>query len=92
MSSTRLAFNPAVVTATVGEEAVLLDSDKGIYFGLNRVAARVWHLAVDGASVDEILCRLFSEFDAPKEQVVADLDALVRQLSDHGLVKVDKSA
>ena len=91
MSSARLTFSPSVVTASVGEEAVLLDSNSGIYFGLNPVAARVWELAGLGASVDEIQRQLVAEFDASNEQVIADLDGLVRQLRDHGLISITES-
>lgn len=91
MSSARLTFSPSVVTASVGEEAVLLDSNSGIYFGLNPVAARVWELVGLDASVDEIQRRLVAEFDVTSARVAADLDRLVRQLTDHGLLSITES-
>ena len=40
-----------VIAKMVGAEMVLLDYDRGIYYGLNPIGARVWQLLSEGHEV-----------------------------------------
>jgi Coenzyme PQQ synthesis protein D (PqqD) len=75
-----------VVTARVGQEAVLLHSKKGIYYGLNPVAAQIWTGISEGLSADEIVARVVAEFDASEDRVREDVRALLESLTSHGLL------
>jgi hypothetical protein len=77
---------PDVVTAQVGQEAVLLDSKKGIYYGLNPVAAQIWAGITGGLSDDEIVAKVVAEFDVSEDRVREDLRGLVESLTRHGLL------
>jgi len=86
MDDVHFRCNPSVVAATVGSELVLLESERGTYFGLSVVAARFWQLACQGHSLVAIHRHLCQEFDAPEEQIVADTRTLVEELIRHGLL------
>jgi hypothetical protein len=74
-------------------EAVLLDPEAGIYFGLNEVGTRAWNLigpgAGAGATLATVHAALLAEYEAPPERIWDDLLALVRDLIDHRLVEID---
>jgi hypothetical protein len=75
-----------VIAKMVGSEMVLLDYDRGIYYGLNGVGARVWQLLAGGATLDEVLDRLTDEYDVPRAALEADVAALLRDLQAKELV------
>jgi hypothetical protein len=77
-----------IVAREVGGETVLLDLDAGTYFGLNSVGGRVWQLLADEPLGQDELChRLTEEFDAPTEEIAADLQGLLQDLLDNGLIQ-----
>ena len=75
-----------VVSREVGEETVILSLESGNYFGLNAVGGAIWKGLATGQSRDEILAAVLAEFDAPAEVIASDYDALIRQLTDRGLI------
>ena len=75
-----------VIAKMVGSEMVLLDYDRGIYYGLNPVGARVWQLLGDGSTVDQIIDRLTDEYDVARATLEADVTALLRDLEAKELV------
>ena len=74
------------IAKMVGSEMVLLDYDRGIYYGLNPVGARVWQLLVEEEDLGRIIDRLADEYDAARETLEADVAALMRDLEAKALV------
>lgn len=75
-----------VIAKMVGSEMVLLDYDRGIYYGLNPVGARVWQLLSDGEASDRIIELLAGEYDVARETLEGDVAALLRDLEAKELV------
>jgi len=75
-----------VIAKMVGSEMVLLDYDRGIYYGLNPVGARVWQLLSDGSTVEQVVDRLTDEYDVARAALEADVAALLRELEAKELV------
>lgn len=86
--ATRVRPHPGVLFRDLDGEAVLLDAQRGTYFGLNEVGTRAWGLLAGGATLEQALAALLADFDAPRERVWPDLLALVQDLARHGLVDV----
>jgi len=76
----------SVIAKMIGTEMVLLDYDRGIYYGLNPVGARVWQLLSDGKNESEIVELLAEEYDAERAAIAADVAALLRELRERGLL------
>ncbi len=83
----RLAASDSVVDAVLGDEAVLLNVQSGVYFGLDAVGARIWELLVDGTTHDEIVDRLLGEYDVDAVQLRADVERFVQVLESKGLAR-----
>ncbi|HEV3485676.1 MAG TPA: PqqD family protein [Vicinamibacterales bacterium] len=81
-----LRVSDQVIFKPVGEEMVLLDFQSGMYYGLDPVGVRIWQLIVESRPLGEIVATLLEEYDVPREQLEADIDALVRELEQRGLV------
>jgi hypothetical protein len=84
----RVQPRSGVLFRQLEEEAVLLDTAHGTYFGLNAVGTSAWTLLAGGATLEEAVTALLAAFDAPRERVWPDLLALVRDLARHELVDV----
>lgn len=77
---------PNVIFKQVGEELVLLDFDGAVYYGLDEVGARIWQLLGETDSVDAIVTALAGEYDAPAEEIRADVERLLEELAARGLL------
>jgi hypothetical protein len=73
----------------VGDEVVLLHLKTGVYWGLNPTGALIWEGIVQHGKVARILAHLRERYDAPEEQLVSTVGALLTQLSEEGLVVLD---
>ncbi|HEX9986413.1 MAG TPA: PqqD family protein [Thermoanaerobaculia bacterium] len=76
-----------VIFKTVGEELVLLDYDRGLYYGLDPTGARIWHLAAEGKTLGTIVEALTQEYEVERATAEEDLERLVAELEERGLVK-----
>ncbi len=80
-----------VLAREVGGEMVILNVDLGTYYGLNEVGTRAWTLFVQGESVGDVRDRLLAEFEVDRETVTSDLDRLLSDLVQHGLIDVSSN-
>lgn len=66
--------------AAVGDELLMMSIEKGSYFSLNAVGARIWALLESPISANELVTRLMEEYDVPMDacqrEVASFLDAL----------------
>ena len=70
-------------------EAVLLQLDAGMYYGLDAVATRLWTLIAERGSLRAVLAAAREEFDVDAATLEHDLLALVGDLADRKLVVVE---
>lgn len=70
------------------EGTVILGLRDGMYFELNDVGARIWHLVQEPRSIQSILETLLEEYDVSNERCEADIYSLADQLLARGLIEV----
>jgi len=79
------------VRATYSEDgAVLLDINKGLCYGLNPVAARIWitiETSQAGITLDGIVDALETQFKVPREKLGDDIGKYLSKLEHMGLVQ-----
>ena len=82
----RVATGPDVIFRALGAEAILLNLEGGVYFGLDEVGCRIWQLVQDhdleGASQ-----ALAGEYDVSIDDARRDVVAFVQALIDRGLLE-----
>ena len=72
----------------VDDEVVIVDVDSTYYYGLNRVGTFVWRLLAEEAlTLDEIVARVAARYRKPAAEVVGDVQAILRSLTEEHLVK-----
>jgi hypothetical protein len=82
----RVRIPEHVMRREVGDESVMLDLEKGTYFGLDPVGTRVWQMLAEGKAPAEIPGALAEEFDAPRERIEEDVIRLLGELLAQGLL------
>ena len=75
-----------VMVREVKDGAVLLDVEKGIYFGLDPIGLQVWHLISEGNSLGSVCNQLLAEYDVSQSTLTTDIHNLMKDLSAQGLV------
>ena len=86
-ADTRLVPATHVLAAVHGTRTVLLDPRRGRYYGLDEVGGRIWALAQDQRSKDEIVEALCSEFEVDRAQLESDVTEVLETLRAKGLVE-----
>jgi len=76
------------VSCSLADEAVILDLKSGVYYGLNEVGARVWHLIQEPKTVSEIRDAILQEFDVDQNLCERDLLVLLGDLVGKQLIEV----
>lgn len=78
---------PATVVARqLTGETVILDLEKGIYFGLNAVGTRIWELLEQGQTPRHVCAVLAEEYEVAPADVERDALTLVAELLARGLI------
>jgi hypothetical protein len=84
-----LRINPDVVARRMDDEVVLVHLRSNHIYTLNATAARFWELLGEGLQRDAIKRAMQEEFEVEEEQLDAEIEALVADLSGQGLVESD---
>lgn len=89
-SSSRLVVPDSVVIKTFDDgESVLLNLDSEQYYGLDPVGSRMWELFATSPSIDAAYAILLEEYAVEPDVLRHDMEALLADLLDHGLVTLD---
>ena len=70
----------------VDDEVVLLDLNTGSYYGLNHIGACLMKVLHECGSLEIATAQISEQYQTPQSRVKEDLDALVAQLIEQGLV------
>ena len=83
-----LRISKEVIFQELEGEAVLLNMQSGIFFGLNPVAKRMWELLSELGQAERVLKQLLLEYDASEEKLRQDLVDFIEKLKSKGLVEI----
>ena len=84
----RIAVSEDQVSCDLAGEAAILSLKNSVYYGLDPVGARVWNLIQEPKTFAEIRDTLLDIYDVDKPQLESDLQALLTQLADQGLIEI----
>jgi hypothetical protein len=78
-----------VIFRELDGEAVVLNLDTGIYFGLDAVGTRIWRLLEEHKPLRLVLDTLVEEYDAAPDRLQRDLLAFIERLNTKGLLTLE---
>jgi hypothetical protein len=83
---THVRRREGVLHQDVSGSLMLYHMDRGEYFALDDVGARVWDLCDGTRSLSDVVTVLSEEYEAPSTEIGEDVLALIRELADEHLV------
>ena len=86
--SSRVNTAPDVMLRIIGEEAVILNLKSELYLGLDPVGTRMWMVLHDAPSIQAAYELLPAEFEVEPERLHRDLDKLLEQMLEQGLIEL----
>lgn len=84
----RVVAAPHQMSAELSGEYVILNLARGMYFGLDRVGARIWALLQEPRTVTQIRDLILEEYDVDPERCESDLLKLLEDLEQQQLINV----
>ena len=76
-----------VVSERVGDDLVLVHLGTNEIFALNPTGARFWELLVEGESREAIEERMIAEYDVCRDELSAEIDAMLAELLRQKMVR-----
>ena len=75
-----------VLVQQAAGQCILLDVDSGNYYALDEVSGRIWELCDGDHSVSAMVEAIREEYEAPVEDVEADVLSFLGEMADERLV------
>jgi hypothetical protein len=86
----RVAVPDGVLARNLEGESVVLNLKTEKYFGLDEVGTRMWTLLTDATSIQSAYDSLAAEYDVEPAQLRVDMEKLISDLVEHGLLVVSE--
>lgn len=79
--------NTAMIFTDLDDTVVMMDADKGTYYELDPVGARIWNLIETARPVAEVCDLLVEEYDVTSDVCRHDVLRFLSQACEFGLVE-----
>ncbi len=76
-----------VMIVDLSDEAVILNTDNWVYYGLNGMGYGIWNMIQEPKRIDELKSMIIREYDVESEVCEQDLFAFIREMESQGLVE-----
>ena len=86
--TSRVRISEDVVFRDLQGELVLLNLKTGVYFGLDPMGTRIWHLIQAHRSLKNVLDSLVEEYEVTDTRCEQDLLGFVAKLRDNSIIEV----
>lgn len=83
----RLVATMSHLHTEVEKELVVLDTEAGVYYGIDGVGSRIWELLQEPRTITELQEAILEEFAVGPEQCEQDLRSFIDDLQEAGLVE-----
>jgi hypothetical protein len=88
-ASDRISVVDGVSARAFDGDWIVLDLAGGNYYGLDELGGIIWNYLADQRSLQEIATLLVPVYDALEEIILRDVVALVSELVERGLVRIN---
>ena len=87
-----ISRNPQIISSKMDNEVVMMNIEKGNYYGLNRVGSEIWEKMSEPLTFTALCETLLQEFNVEKEQCEKEVAAYLEKLVNEGLILVDNKS
>jgi len=75
-------------SAKMDGDTVMMSEEKGMYYGLNPMAGKIWDMLQNPISPDEIIARLLDEFEVEKNTCEKEVIKFLDKLDNNDLLVI----
>ena len=86
--TTIISRSPAVLTAEVDGEVVMMSIKQGQYFGLDDIGSDIWKRIDPPCTFADLIDRLTADYDADREKIAADVRTLLESMAAQDVVRL----
>jgi hypothetical protein len=86
-TSTEVIASETALSTTLDSEAVILEKESGMYYGLNDVATIIWESLDERRTVSDLRDVVLAEYDVDPERVQEDVESVLVEMESNGLVE-----
>jgi hypothetical protein len=86
--SQQVLLTDDVLVRELDGESVILDLSNENYFGLDEIGTRIWQALLNSHTVQDAYETLLQEYDVAPEQLKQDMEELISQLVNNGLLRL----
>ncbi|MGL5832635.1 MAG: PqqD family protein [Waterburya sp.] len=72
----------------VADEAVILEVESGVYYGLNSVGVDIWRWLQQPQTEERLLDLVLEEYEVTPEKAEQDLQSILKEMLNAGLLDV----
>lgn len=84
--STRLRRSENLLTTEMDGETIMMDPEKGLYFGLDPIGTDIWRRLAAPVLVADLIAALARDYQTPAADVERDVLILLSHMAEHGMV------
>ena len=82
----------AMLSADLNDETVMMDIEKGSYYGLNGCGTQIWSLLAKPITVNDLCLQLTEKFAVSSTQCEQDVIGFLQNLLTRNMVKTSSHA
>ncbi len=71
----------------VDGESVLLNTENGVFYGLDEIGTRIWELIAKYQETDSVIQQMLKEYEVKEQKLKEDVDSLLDSLIKKGLIE-----
>ena len=84
--------NAAIIWTDLDDAVVMMDADKGLYYELDEIGARIWSLIETARPAAQVCDELLEEYDVTSEACRRDVLGFLARAGELGIVELRGSA
>lgn len=77
-------------SAQLGDEKVILDLEKGKYYGLNPVGVRIWEIIQTPTSIRNIVSTITSDYNIRRSRCLEKISPFLENLRKNDLISTEE--
>jgi hypothetical protein len=74
--------------ASVGDELVIYNDDKGSFLGLNEIGSEIFAILDGPTKIADLILKLSSRFDVDQAELEADVLEFITELKEYELIRI----
>ncbi len=82
----------SMLSSDLGDETIMMDMEKGLYYGLDAVGTRIWQLVEQPIPVCRLCEELLAEYEVSPEACEQEVAQFLTKMLDSGIVEIVEEA